>query len=170
MKTLLPSTSRGRVVCLITLIAIFFLDRVALAANWADHEEQLATRIVAVTGPGTMAVDFVNRSSLTRTEVEEIRRGLLARLATRGARFVGAEQAVAEVKVSLSEDLQNYIWVAEVRQGTNESPAILISFLRADASAAEVEPAPLALHKALLLRARITRLGEDQWQDARQIC
>jgi hypothetical protein len=151
VTTLLPSTSSRRVVSLLTFVIIFFfLDRSAVAANWADHEEQLAARIVAVTGPGTMAVDLVNRSSLSRAEVEEIRRGLLARLSAGGARFVAAEQAVAEVKVSLSEDLQNYIWVAEVRQGANESPAILVSFLRPDASIAEAEAAPLSIHKALL--------------------
>jgi hypothetical protein len=141
-----------------TLRAVFFL-LVALSltpcvtagvTNLAEGEEQLAARILTLTGPGTMAVEFVNRSSLSRTELEEIRRGVLAKLADRGAHFVAAEQAAATVRISLSEDLQNYVWVAEVHQGPSDAPAILVSLPRPEAQPAQPETASLVIHKALL--------------------
>ncbi len=91
-----------------------------LARTGTGAEEQLATKIVAVTGPRTMAVEVVNRSSLNAASADDIRRGLLTELASKGARFVTAEQAAARVRVSLSEDLQSYVWVAEIRLSASE--------------------------------------------------
>jgi len=120
------------------------------AGNWTGPEEQLAARIMAVTGPGTMSVEFVNRSSLSRREIEQVRSGILEQLSAKGARFLSADQAAATVRISLSEDLQNYVWVAEVRQGLSESSPILISMPRPEAVSAENASAPLTIHKSLL--------------------
>src|SRR5277367_1382231 len=63
------------------------------ASDWRAPEEQLARKIAGVTGPGAVALDVVNRSSLASPDVEEIRRGLLTDLAALGIRFVSADQA-----------------------------------------------------------------------------
>src|SRR6202035_6019251 len=93
-------------------------------------EEQLATKIVAVTGARTMAVEVVNRSSLNSASADDIRRGLLTKLASKGGRFVTAEQAAARVRVSLSEDLQSYVWVAEILLSASETAVVMISLPR----------------------------------------
>jgi len=132
------------------IVVLLALNHANASTNWAEPEQQIAARIVAVTGPGTMAVEFENRASLGRTDAEEIRRGILAQLSARGARFVDADQAAAVVRITLSEDLQNYVWVAEVRQGPSESPAIIVSMPRGEAAFAEGEAAPITIHKSLL--------------------
>src|SRR5579862_1855306 len=67
------------------------------AADWNSPEEQLARKIAGATGPGAVALDISNASSLSRAEYDEVRRGLTTQLAYLGLRFVGAEQAAATV-------------------------------------------------------------------------
>ena len=81
----------------------------------------------SVTGPGALAVEVTNHSSLSKSEVETVQRGLRVGLASFGARFVSGEQAAATVRVSLSEDLQNHVWIAEIKQAANESSVAMIS-------------------------------------------
>jgi hypothetical protein len=144
------------------LLPIFLLAATAWGQNWAGAEEQLAAKIVAATGPRTMVVEVSNRSSLSGENVDDIRRGLLTQLAVLGARFVN-EQA-ATVRVSLSEDLQNYVWVAEIHQGgTSQTPAqstnqgglpestvAMVSFPRPETRAVEPAAAAMVLHKTSL--------------------
>jgi hypothetical protein len=42
----------------------------SLAADWSVPEQQLARKIVAVTGPGAVALTVENRSSLSKRESE----------------------------------------------------------------------------------------------------
>lgn len=136
--------------CLLGLFLLVVESPAARASNWSAGEEQLAAKIAAVTGPGAIAVDFVNRSSLSRTDVDEIRRGLLTELAARGVRFVNAEQATATVRISLSENVRNYVWVAEIHQGTNESSVVMVSQLRPVTTPVEHQAAALVIRKAPL--------------------
>jgi hypothetical protein len=132
------------------LILLFLLAAEALADNWTSPAAQLAAKIAAVTGPGTVALDFKNHSSLRQTDVDEIRRGVLIQLATLGLRFVNAEQAAATVQVFLSEDLRDYVWIAEVHQGANESSIVMVSFARPDAQLVAHEAAAMVVRKTLL--------------------
>jgi hypothetical protein len=139
-----------RVASSLLIAFLFFHPAVGWADNWTGPEQQLAAKIAAVTGPGTVALDFKNHSSLRRTDADEIRRGLLLQLATLGLRFVNAEQAAATVQVFLSEDLQDYVWIAEIHQGPNESSVVMISFARPDTPSTGHEVAPMAVRKTLL--------------------
>ena len=133
------------------LLAVLFLClSSASATDWSAPAEQLARKIVAVTGPGAVAVEFTNRSSLAKGEYEEVRRQVLTHAAALGLRFVKAEQAAATVQVSLSENVGDYVWVAEVRLGNNESSVIMVSLPRPEAASTSRETAPLSLHKTLL--------------------
>lgn len=142
------------------------LAATAWGQNWAGAEEQLAAKIIAVAGLRTMTVEVSNRSSLGNT-ADDIRRGLLTQLAARGVRFVSAEQAEASVRVTLSENLQNYVWAAEIQlgpnQATNQTPdkavseapltertVVMVSLPRLEMRGPEAEPAALVLHKAPL--------------------
>ena len=132
------------------LVVLFLLAGQAGADNWSGPGAQLAAKIAAITGPGTVAVDFKNRSSLRQTDADEIRRGVLLQLATLGLRFVNAEQAAATVQVFLSEDLRDYVWIAEIHQGANESTVVMISFARPDTQPAGHEAAAMVVRKTLL--------------------
>jgi len=120
------------------------------ASDWRAAENQLARKIAAATGPGAVALDVVNRSSLSRTDVEEIRRGLVTELAELGVRFVSADQAAAAVKITFSENLQNYVWVGEIQQGNNEASVVIVTAPRSGLAATERSAAALTIHKTLL--------------------
>ena len=124
------------------VFALLFVA-VGNAQNWAGAEEQLAGKIVSATGPKMMALEVLNRSSLSAALSDDIRRNLLTQLAVTGVRFVTAEQAAVNVRVTLSEDLQSYVWVAEIRQGTNAPSVVMVSLPRS--AVLVVEPAAAAM-------------------------
>jgi len=139
----------GRAACPLFII-LLLATYSAAAGNWASADEQLAAKIASVIGPGTAFIDFANRSSLTRAQTDEVRRGLLTELANHGVRFANAEQAAASVKVTFSEDLQNYVWVAEIHQSSNESAVVMVSLARPETLPVTRETPAVVIHKALL--------------------
>ena len=115
--------------CLLTLISL-----PSFAADWRQPESQLAQKIAAVTGPCVIALDLINRSSISAPEAEQIHRGLVSRLAAAGVRVWAPEQAAATVQLTLSENLQNYVWVAEIQQAANENSIVIVSAPRPDSA------------------------------------
>jgi hypothetical protein len=152
-------------------VLVMLLRVLAYAQNWAIAEEQLAGKIMSSTGPKTMAVEVSNRSSLATASADEIRRGLLTQLAASGARLVNVEQAAVMVHVSLSEDLESYVWIAEIRQGSNEPTVVMISLLRSEMHPAEPGTAAMVLHKTPLWwhRERILDLAVVEGNPAHMI-
>jgi hypothetical protein len=136
--------------CIALLLAIFVLSKFVLASQWSAPESQLAQKIAAVTGPGAVAVDFSNRSSLNKNDFDEIRRGLLTELVVLGVRFVNPEQAAATVQVTLSENLESYVWIADIRQGVGASSVAMVSLPRSETSSSVHEGTALTLRKTLL--------------------
>lgn len=128
--------------CLLLLVAQF-----ALAADWRAPEAQLAERIAAITGPGVIALEVTNSSSLSSPDVKQIRRSLTDLLANSGVRIMQPDQAAATVRVTLSENLQNYVWVAEIQQAANDASVAIVSVPRPPDSVIKAPNAlPLTLH------------------------
>ena len=118
-----PPSSRMRwALCLCVLIS-----RLSFAADWHDPVSQLAPKITAATGPGVVALEINNRSSISSADVEEIRREITSSLAASGVRVWQPDQAAANIKLTLSENLRDYVWVAEIQPGTNDAKVILVS-------------------------------------------
>jgi hypothetical protein len=132
----------------VVVAALVFHAQFASAADWSAAEGQLASKIAAVTGPGAVSLEVSNRSSLSRTDSDEISRGLRSQLSTLGLRFVNADQAATIVQVWLSENLQSYVWVAEIHQGAGESSVTMVSVARPAVAPAEHEPSAVTIHKA----------------------
>lgn len=122
----------------------------AHAADWSGPEQQLARKIVAVTGPGAVTLTAENRSSLGKRDSEVIQNGLRSALGGLGIRFVNAEQAAATVVLSLSENQSSYVWVAQIRQGAGEAVVVMVSAPRPAGSTATHETVPLSLRKISL--------------------
>jgi hypothetical protein len=143
----------GRAVCLAPVLRagalLYFLlfAFVAHAVDWNEPEQQLARKIVAVTGPGAVALTVENRSSLGKRDNEIIQNGLRAALEGLGIRFVNAEQAAATVAIQLSENLASYVWVAEIRQGSGAAVVVMVSAPRPEGATTVHESVPLSLHK-----------------------
>jgi hypothetical protein len=123
---------------------------VALAKDWQVPADQLAQRIAGITGPGAIAVTVMNRSSLNASESEEIRRKLLSELAAYGVQQSASDQSAATVQITLSENLQNYVWVAEIRQGTGEPVVIMVSVPEPVEARTDRSSQPLIIHKSFL--------------------
>ena len=132
------------------LLLLSLINPFCMASDWTSAEQQLARKVAAATGPGAVALDFINRSSLERAEFDDVRRGLTTQLASLGLRFVPPEQAAATIQISLSEDLQSYVWIAEIHQGNNENAVAMVSLPRPATSATPRETAALTLHRTLL--------------------
>lgn len=143
MHTLSPTRFFGSLGLVLTLLLV---PR-AGAQDWAGAEAQLAAKIVAAAGQKNMAVEVLNRSSLSSVASDDIRRNLLTQLAVLGAHFVPLEQATVTVRVSLSEDLQSYVWVAEIRQGANAASIVMISLPRSAPLPVEPEGAAIVLRR-----------------------
>jgi hypothetical protein len=151
---------RPRFLCgpLLLLSVLLIFDPRIYAENWTTSEEQLAGKIIAITGPGAIAVNVSNRSSLRTTEADEIRRGILTQLAALGIRLVNAEHAAAVVEVFFSEDLRNYLWIAEIHQGLDQPSVVMVALPRPEIRQVEHEAAAMVLHRSLLWSQRDTIL------------
>src|SRR5579862_6421016 len=111
-------------------LTIVSLTMYAHAADWNAAEQQLARKIVAVTGPGAVAVTVENRSSLGRREGDAVQNGVRFALEQLGIRFAEADQAAASVAISLSENATSYVWVAQIRQGEGDPAVAMVSVPR----------------------------------------
>lgn len=83
--------------------------RHAPAQTAGDAARELARKIAAA-APGPVALSFRNQSSLPGPAFDEVRRIVEAELRANGS-------AAAEIRVTASESLRDYLLVAEVRRG-----------------------------------------------------
>jgi hypothetical protein len=98
----------------------------ALPAAWNDGVKALAEKIAAAVKPSrTISLEVKNISSLGASEVEAVRVGLEKELASSGLQLGSSGGAV---EVTLSEDVESYIWVTEIRRNEKQeiSPRALI--------------------------------------------
>ncbi|HZQ18726.1 MAG TPA: hypothetical protein VFA90_08395 [Terriglobales bacterium] len=144
-----PISRVGWAVCVCLLLA-----QVSFAADWHQPISELAGKIATLTGPGVVALDVSNRSSIASAEVEEIRRELTTALSTAGVRVWQPDQAAAMIKLTLSENLQNYVWVAEIQQAANDNGIILVSSPRPDTAIAQQQNVPPLTLRATALISR----------------
>jgi len=145
-----PSRLALRLRLLLQISFVIALAATAGAADWSGPEQQLARKIVAVTGPGAVALTVENRSSLGRRDSEIIQNGLRTALEGLGLRFANNDQAAATVMVTLSENAESYLWVAEIRQGAGEASVVMVSAPHPEGGPAARDSVPLSLRKIQL--------------------
>ena len=122
----------------------------ANSEDLAPLEDKFAEKIISVTGPGLLSLEVANHSSLNQAEVEAVQRGLITSLASFGGRVVNGDPAAAAVRISLSEDLKNYVWIAEIKQGAGEPSVAMISMPRLKLNVSPLEGGSLVIRKTLL--------------------
>lgn len=130
---------------------LLLFSQALFAADWHIPEAQLTEKIAAITGPGVIALEITNRSSISSPDVELIRRDLLGLLSTSGIRVWQADQAAATIKLTLSENVQNYVWVVQVQQANNESAVAIVSTPRPDSAINLQSALPLVLRATPLI-------------------
>jgi hypothetical protein len=132
------------------LLATVFLPSCLFASNLNDAARQLAHKIASITGPGAMALEVANRSSLDEKSIGEVRIALEAQLRIEGVRTAKADQAMGSVRVSLSESLREYVWAAEITVGADEKKVALVALARAQSGTAAASAMPVVLRKTFL--------------------
>jgi len=91
---------------------------------WTSPAAELAGRIADILGPGQARLTVRNISSIPATQVAPIRILLEANLKTHGITIAGAESA-NEIKVTLSENSRERLWVAETGEGSSSQVAMV---------------------------------------------
>jgi hypothetical protein len=150
----------GRLVCLVVAI-LLLIPSFAHASDSDAVAQELARKISAVCGPAPVSLEIVNRSDLGKKNVDQIYLGIRGQLAALGVHVVPDEQATAALKVTISENLQSYVWVAEIRQGSEASTAIVstprleMAFQRDAAPAYTIHRIPLWAQEERILDVAI---------------
>jgi len=140
----------------------------AFALNtWDAPSADLARQIAALTGPGTITLLVANRSSIASDDVPIIRRALERELRSAGV-LVRAKDADSDVLVTLSQNTQGLLWVAEVQEGSETRVAMLPLPGPTASGAASAQP-PITLRANLLceqndpiLDVAVLGTGNDQ--------
>jgi hypothetical protein len=130
--------------------ALLLTTTAAYAADWSAAQQQLAKKIVAVTGPGTLSLTVESRSSMGRRDNDLVQNGLRSALEQLGIHFVKSDQTAASVALTLSENETSYVWVAEIQHGAGESAVAMVSVPRSGRSGAAYEAMPITLRKVPL--------------------
>jgi hypothetical protein len=137
------------VLALIFAIAVF--PSFASASVFGDSARQLAHKIAAATGPGSVALEVTNRSSLDDKSVHEIRSALEAELRVAGVRAAKPEEAIGSVQVTLSESVREFVWTAVIVIGADERKVVLVAAPRPQSSSGQATAMPLAVRKSFLI-------------------
>ncbi len=119
----------------------------ANAGDWSAPEQQLARKIAAVTGTGTVSLSFENRSSLGRRDSEIIQNGIRSMLESMGIRFAPSTDAGTSIVISLSENQSSYVWVAQINPGQGDPSVVIVSTPRPENSQAAHDSVPLSVRK-----------------------
>src|SRR4051812_163780 len=146
MPNLTPRTLRAA-----CYVFILLIGRSSTAATtWEPGIQQLVRKILTVTGPGATTLELLNRSSLSKNEFDQVSQQISSQMVAGGARFVGPEQAAAAVQVTLSENIDSYVWIAKILQGTNDPAVVMISLPRTLSPVLPRNSAEMTLYKTLL--------------------
>jgi hypothetical protein len=152
LKPVTRSASSGPILPLaIFLVMTWAFVVPSQATDWSGFEQQLAKKIVAVTGPGSVALAFENRSSLGKRDADIVENGLRNSLEQTGIRPAeSADRAAVNVTISLSENVTSYVWVANIRQSAGDAAVVMVAVPRPAGSLPTYDSMPLSLRKTLL--------------------
>jgi hypothetical protein len=137
MKPMNPTWWRANVA---VAAIVLMLSAAVSAADWSLPAAKLAREIVAISGPGAVSIAYKNVSSLPAADVDVARLAIERNLRAGGVRLTAPESAAANIQITFSENMQGYVWVAEVQQGSDTRAAMVT----ADRTAAAASVAPVS--------------------------
>ena len=132
------------VVCVLTFAAV------SHAVEWDEGMAAIARNIASISGPGTISLEIKNSSSIPSEKVVEIRRSLELQLRSAGIQVTDANTAATSVTLTLSENIQGYLWVAQVKQG-NDVRVVMQSMPRTQAPVLAEKTKSFSFHTTLLI-------------------
>ena len=153
---------------LIWLVAVSVLVGVSGFAQtpgpWTQPASALAAQIAGILGPGQANLSIRNLSSISSDEVPSIRALLEQDLKALGVQASGAESANS-IRVTLSENLRERLWVAEVVQG-NETRVTMVRVEPGAPSTMAEAHAGLMLRRQTIIETKQPVLAALETKDA----
>jgi len=140
----------GRVLLTLKLcaaLAMLTTMRAQAASRWEQPAVQLAAQVAEILGPGQVQMTLVNRSSVEAQEIPAIRKLLEQDLKAHGIGVSGVESANT-IRVTLSENSRERLWVAEVVEGAQTQ--VTMVHVDRDAQAAPAVETGMVLKKKRL--------------------
>ncbi len=123
---------------------------------WSEAAGALAGKILDHMASGNaLALTVKNISSLGDDDVVQVRRALRAQLRSRGGRLAASKLANADVQVTLSENTQGYLWIAEIRDLASPispgddaaNPVVMVTAARRNLDDHQPTTEPLSIRK-----------------------
>lgn len=123
-----------------------------IPAEWTIRAGTLAGRIAEAVRPSkAVSLEVQNISSLPAADVEMIRQAFQKQLANRGIRIAATG---VDVKLTLSENIERFVWIAEIRR--KGEATVFIASLEGKASA----NVPVARQSVVLQRELVWQQAE----------
>jgi hypothetical protein len=148
-RTLRLRDNKIALLLFILISLVLCIAPTANAANWTHPATELAKAISGATGPGTVMLVISNASSLTKSDITDIQHAVESQLHTSGIRIVAGSSANSDVHITFSENLQGYLWVAEIKQGT-QTQIEMVSVPRTETPPAPYSGPSMTIRKTLL--------------------
>jgi hypothetical protein len=114
----------GMIVALVIVLIMQTASAAPAASLWDKPAEDLAEQIASILGPGQAHLTIRNLSTISVDEIPAIRRLLEQDLKAHGVPAGGTESANS-IRVTLSENLRERLWVAEVTEGSETHVAMV---------------------------------------------
>jgi hypothetical protein len=134
---------------LFALLAVLSLPLGLIAATAGDAPTtDFADRIFAATGAAPVTLTFRNVSTLDADQVRVIRSAIETQLRNLGVKFVEASPQSTTVRVTLSQNVRGWVWIAEIVQGASQK-VVMVS-VPVMGQAETPHTGTMALHKQLL--------------------
>ena len=105
--------------CLLALLGIAHAQ-----TAWDSPSSALAKQISALIGPGTITLTIANRSTIAPDDLPVIRKSLERELRSAGI-AVRAKDADSDVRVTLSQNIEGWLWIVEIQEGSETRVAML---------------------------------------------
>ncbi len=109
---------------LVWIIVVLCIASAQALSSWDSPSADFAKQIAALSGPGTVTLTVSNRSDLSNDEVAAIRRAIERELRSAGL-TVRTKDADSDIHITLSQNRQGWLWVAEVEEGSETKVAML---------------------------------------------
>jgi hypothetical protein len=112
-----------------------FPEPIFAADPYAEAARELAGKIMNSIGPlEEIGFTFQSRASLATKEAATARQAIENELRTRGVKFARDLQSMPKISITLSETIQQYVWIAEIRRDPGYQVVMTIQARTQDAT------------------------------------
>ena len=135
---------------------VFLLGLVVYPSSFPQNAagaplRELARKILAAAGPlEEFSLSFRDLSSATTSEVTESKRALEEELRASGVRITEKPDGAAKLVVTLSENLTDRLWVAEIQRGSARG-VVMVTRQRAPSVSRQEADSQLTIQKKLII-------------------